>query len=330
MRSSTLNEGDPQSAQTRVPPHFLRRLREIVPASSFADTAISFTRPPAVGFRVNTLLAEVVPVLQDLRESGLHPAPVPWIEGGFVVPAREREHLLASRPHRDGAIYVQNLSSMMPVVVLDPQPGERALDLTAAPGSKTLQIAARMSLHDEIAAVEVVRGRFFKLRDNLARHGAGHVRTFLQNGERVWRYRPEYFDRVLVDAPCSTEGRFRSYDPETFRYWSERKIREMERKQRRLLFSAVNALRPGGRLVYSTCTFAPEENEAIISYALEKFGDVLLVEPIALALPNRTPALLEWQGVSYQAAVGEALRVLPTDAMEAFFVCAMTKTASTL
>lgn len=317
-------------ALAALPPGFLTRLREIVPAAAFPDVAMSFTRPQSVGFRVNTLLAEVDPVLQDLREAGLYPEAVPWLDTAYLVPASERERLLASAPYRDCGIYVQNLSSMVPVLALDPQPGERILDLTAAPGSKTLQIAARVGEAGEIAAVEIVRSRFFKLRDNLARQGAGFVRTFLQNGERVWRYRPEYFDRVLLDAPCSTEGRFRTHEPESFSYWSPRKIDEMVRKQRRLLFSAVNALRPGGRLVYSTCTFAPEENEGVVSHALERFGDALEVEPIALALPNRTDPLPGWSGVRFAPAASRALRVLPSHAMEGFFVCSLAKKRSTL
>ena len=105
----------------------------------------------------------------------------------------------------------------------------------------------------------VPRGRFFRLRDNLARHGAENVQTHLADGTRIWRRHPERFDRVLLDAPCSSEGRFRADAPKTYAYWSKKKIAESSRKQRRLCYSAIQCLKPGGVLVYSTCTFAPKK-----------------------------------------------------------------------
>ena len=171
---------------------------------------------------------------------------------------------------------------MVPPILLSPQSEECILDLGAAPGSKTLQLAELMGNQGSIWAVESVRGRFFRLRDNLARYGAENVQTHLADGTRLWRRHPERFDRVLLDAPCSSEGRFRADAPKTYAYWSEKKIAEASRKQRRLCYAAVQCLKPGGVLVYSTCTFAPEENEAIINRVLRQFAGALTVEDIAL------------------------------------------------
>ncbi|HEX7069602.1 MAG TPA: RsmB/NOP family class I SAM-dependent RNA methyltransferase [Rhodothermales bacterium] len=314
----------------RLPEDFLLRLRRIVPSYRLPDVLRSFTLPSAVGFRVNTLRSDRQLVLASLAAGGLEPHPVPWWDQAFWLPSADRDRLLASEAYRSGHIYVQNLSSMIPPLVLDPQPGERVLDLTAAPGSKTLQIAGLMNQEGEIAAVELVRARFFKLRDNLRRQGADRVRTFLQDGERVWRYRPEHFDRVLLDAPCSSEGRFQTADADSYRFWSPRKIAEMTRKQRRLVFSGINALRPGGRLVYSTCAFAPEENEGAIAHALETFGDAVEVEPIDLQVEARVPPLPEWDGRAFPAEVQQAMRILPDGIMEGFFVCSLRKHASTV
>ena len=312
-----------------LPEGFIGRLAAIVPAERFEQVMQSFTRRRAVGFRVNTLLATPEDALKSLRHQGLHPAAVAWKRDAFWLPAESREALLRSEAYERQQLYVQNLSSMVPPVVLSAQPGERVLDLTAAPGSKTLQIAGDMKREGELAAVEAVKARFFKMKDNLRRQGADTVRTYLQNGERVWRYRPEYFDRVLLDAPCSTEGRFSLSEPKTIVYWSPGKIREMARKQRRLIFSAVHTLRPGGRLVYSTCAFAPEENEAVIEHALEVFGDAIELEPIHLPIESVQPPLAAWNGHSFPGAVRHALRILPDDKMEGFFVCALKKTRST-
>ena len=308
-----------------LPEAFIERLGRIVPAERFAAVVASFAAPLPTSFRVNTLRATPAEVQAALAAEGLTLEPVPWSDEAFVVPPEERARLLASAEVAEGRVYVQNLSSMIPPRVLGAAPGERVLDLCAAPGSKTLQLAAQMRGQGELAAVEVVRGRFFKLRENLKAHGADFVRTFLQDGTRVWRYRPEHFDRVLLDAPCSTEGRFRTDDPATHAYWSPRKIREMARKQRRLLFSAVHSLRVGGVLVYSTCTFAPEENEAVLDKTLQTFGDALALEPVALDLGNAQPPLDAWNGRAFRHDLSAARRLLPEGAMEAFFIARIRK-----
>jgi 16S rRNA C967 or C1407 C5-methylase (RsmB/RsmF family) len=225
---------------------------------------------------------------------------------------------------------VQNLSSQLPPALLGPEPGERVLDLCAAPGSKTGQIAALMENEGEIAAVEKVRPRFFRLRDNLDQQGATAVRTFLRDGQGVWKHRPEHFDRVLVDAPCSTEGRFDTEDPDSTAFWHEGKAREMARKQGKLLWSGIQALRPGGTLVYATCTFAPEENEAVVDRALRTFGEAVEVVPLDLGLPNARPGREGWGKRTFDPQVRGTARVLPTAEWEAFYVAKLVKRASTL
>ncbi len=312
------------------PEPFLERLAAIVPPERYDAVLDAFLTPRAVGFRVNTLRAEPAVVAERLRAAGLTLHGVPWKADAFRVPAHEREALLASEPYARGWIYVQNLASMVPVEALAPEPGERVLDLAAAPGSKTLQIACRMRNTGEVATVEAVKSRFFRLRANLQAQGATCVRTFLRDGATVWRHRPEHFDRVLLDAPCSSEGRFHTSDPESYAYWSPRKIKEMTRKQRRLLFSAVQCLRPGGVLVYATCSLAPEENEAAVSRLLKTFGEALRVEPLGLPIDELQPPLEAWHGKRFDARLAPARRLLPSPLMEGFFVCKIRKLESTL
>lgn len=309
----------------KIPALFLERLRRIVPEDRFEAVLRTFSEPAAASFRVNTLRAGRDEVVAELRGEGLSLHEVDWMAEAFWVEPEERARLLETAAYREGRIYVQNLSSMVPPLVLDPRPGERVLDLTAAPGSKTLQIACQMEQEGEIAAVELVRSRFFKMRANLEAQGAHAVRTFMRNGETVWRHRPDYFDRVLLDAPCSTEGRFHESDPASYAFWGPKKIDEMARKQRRLLFSAVRSLQPGGVLVYSTCAFAPEENEAVLDAMLRKFDGELTVEPLGLELDNMIPPLPEWQGTSFSPALAPARRVLPTRTMEGFFVARLSR-----
>ncbi|MCH7638482.1 MAG: RsmB/NOP family class I SAM-dependent RNA methyltransferase [Bacteroidetes bacterium] len=316
-----------------LPELFVERLRSIVPPERFDGVLGSFSAPQAVGFRINRLKGSEDAALDELRSVGLSPEAVSPVPGAFAVPAEQRPQLLNSEPASRDAIYIQNVSSQLPPLILDPQPGERVLDLCAAPGSKTRQLACLMQDEGEIVAVEKVRKRFYKLKANVARQGSTIVRPVLGSGTAYWHREPEAFDRVMVDAPCSTEGRFRTDDPETTRYWSRRKIKEMQAKQRRLLFAGIQALKPGGTLVYSTCTFAPEENEAVLHKALRTFGDA--VELVDARLDDLVgdaaqPGLLGWNDRVFNPHVSKARRVLPDGTFEAFFVACFTKHESTM
>ncbi|MEZ4699916.1 MAG: RsmB/NOP family class I SAM-dependent RNA methyltransferase [Rhodothermales bacterium] len=312
-----------------LPSTFLERLRRILPEDRFEAALHGMTAPRATSFRVNPLRADAARVDQALDAAQIPFHRVDWLDGaGWIEPAW-REALMALPAYADRWIYVQNLSSMLPPIALAPRPGERVLDLAAAPGSKTLQIAGMMR-DGELAAVEAVKHRFMRLKRNLSEHGAEWVRTFLQDGTRVWKYRPEYFDRVLLDAPCSSEGRFHVDDPESFAYWSERKIAEMERKQRQLLFSAIQCLRPGGILVYSTCSLAPEENEAVVDRMLRRFGDALTTEALPFETPEMTEPLPAWGKRTFDPAVAAGRRVVPTERTEGFYLCVIRKRESTM
>jgi len=275
-------------------------------------------------------------VLDRLREAGVPFEAVPGVAGAHSVAPEHRAALLASGPAAEGLVYAQNASSQVPVHALGPLPGERVLDLCAAPGSKTGQIAAAMENAGEVVAVEKARDRFYRLRANVAAQGATNVRARFGSGTAIAHAEPEAFDRVLLDAPCSTEGRFRSDLPETTAYWSPRKVKEMRAKQGRLLYAAVQALRPGGVLVYSTCTFAPEENEGALTKALKTFGDrveVVPVDGLADGLdggPLVRPGLAEWDGRAFHPDVRHARRVLPDGRFEGFFVARLVKHETTV
>lgn len=279
-------------------------------------------------FRINTIQCEIEDGFASLASEKLaFRRSEEWPDAGWVLPD-ERAALLQSDSLRCGRVYVQGMASQMPVRHMDLRAGLKVLDMAAAPGSKTLQIAAHASANDEIVAVELVRKRKFKLQENLKRHGAGFVRVLHQDGMKVWRYRPEYFDRILLDAPCSSEGRFRLDDPETYRYWTPAKVREMVRKQRRLLYSAVHALKPGGILLYSTCAISPAENEAAVQHILEGFPDCMDVEPIVWDAPERTDTIEKWRKKDLDPRIQGACRLMPSERMEGFFVCRFVKTAS--
>jgi len=312
------------------PSLFLERLGRILPSDRLEECLETFRRPLPGSFRINGLTGDPEAVLQELYAEDFAVTPMSWPEGGYTVPGEQRSALTRCSACHQGRIYVQNPSSMVPPVLLDPQAEDWVLDLAAAPGGKTIHLASLMANAGRISAVESVRSRFHRMRANLERNGVTNVQTYLKDGTKVWRRCPEQFDRVLLDAPCSSEGRFHIQDSASHAYWSENKIREMNRKQRRLLYSAVRCLKPGGVLVYSTCTFAPEENEAVIDRALEQFGPTLEVEEIALPdVGNVSAGLRQWQKAEFDPRVERGIRILPDGVMEAFFVAVLRKCAST-
>jgi len=297
----------------------------IIPDSQWDDVLRTFEEPKPTTFRVNTLKAAPEAIRQALESQGFGLEPVGWCAEAFIVRQGQLRALQEADCYQRGELYVQSLSSLLPAIVLDPQPGERVLDLAAAPGSKTTQIACLMRDQGYLVANDHNRIRSYKLRANLERQGVANATLTLRRGETFGRSDPERFDRVLVDAPCGTEGRFFTGRASSYNYWKLRKIHEMVGTQRRLLGAGLAALRPGGVLVYSTCTFAPEENEGMVDWALATLGDAAALEPVSLPVANTMPGLAAWAGHAFHADIRNTVRVLPTLEMEGFFLARFRK-----
>lgn len=313
-----------------LPAEFLERLRRIVPSAQFDAITDTFTQNCPTTFRVNTLHANPEEVEEHLRSKGFNLLRLSWYPQGFILKGDRLRDLQQTTLYRDGAIYVQSLSSMIPVLILDPQPGEHILDLAAAPGSKTTQIAAHMQAKGTLIANDAHRVRSYRLKANLKSQGAAYVQVSVRPGETFGHTHRDTFDRVLLDAPCSTEGRFNLNNPASYRYWKPSKIHEMAHKQKRLLGAAIAAAKPGGIIVYATCTFAPEENEAVLQWALERFGDMVAVEAIRLPVPNTMPGLTRFGDKEWSESLQCAMRILPTAEMEAFFIARLRKSAASV
>lgn len=315
--------------QSHLPTKFLERLSEILTPEDYLSCLPGFSDEVSTSFRVNTLKTTVPVVLKELAGLSISVENVSWCSEAFIVAPVQREQLIASSLFKEGRIYIQNLSSMIAPTLLDPKPGEEVLDLAAAPGGKTSMIAAMMNNQGRVAAVESVKGRFFKLRRNLDLQGVELVECYLKDGRSVGRKCPERFDRVLLDAPCSSESRFHLSKPESYSYWSEKKIKEAQRKQKQLLYSAMQSVKPGGLVLYSTCSFAPEENEEVVNQLLKKFPDQISIEPIALNLENFRQGLTGWRKKKYHSDLIGTVRVLPTSSMKGFYLAMLRKNSST-
>src|SRR3989344_5159259 len=236
-------------------------------------------KPLRKSLRVNTLKSSLEEVKKWGEKQGWKLNPVPWCREGFFVERTDEKALGKDLLHQLGAIYLQEAASMLPVELLDPKPGEEILDLCAAPGSKTTQIAAKMQNTGVIVANDVQEKRLWTLHAALQRSGALNTILTSKNGEWFGGNMTERFDRVLCDAPCSAQGIARK-DPGALKLCTDKNITKLKSMQLKLLESAIHAAKVGGRIVYSTCTLTPEENEEVVMETVMKFGGTIEVVDI--------------------------------------------------
>ncbi|MFH1359477.1 MAG: RsmB/NOP family class I SAM-dependent RNA methyltransferase [Candidatus Omnitrophota bacterium] len=306
-----------------LPVLFLQRLKEILPQEYLPCALKSFESNP-LSVRVNTLKTKREDIVKFLEHEHIHVQKIPWYADAFLLKDITNQQYNQWDGVKDGRIYRQSLSSMIPSLILDPQPGEVILDMCAAPGSKTTQIASLMNNQGEIIATERVKNRFYKLKSVIQLLGAENVKCQLIDARKL-RPTNRPFDRILVDAPCASEGRFKTSEKKSFAYWSPRKIKEMAHKQKGLMLAASRLLKPEGTLVYSTCSFAPEENEAVVDWLLRKTEKTMRVEQINFPLIKSYPALHIWQDKVFDESISGTLRMLPDEYMEGFFVAKLRK-----
>lgn len=257
-----------------LPEAFEKRMKDML-GEEYDSYLDSYQQERQFGLRVNPLKITG----EELKElSGFHLRKIPWTQDGYFY---EEEDMPARRPYyAAGMYYLQEPSAMTPASRLHVEPGERVLDLCAAPGGKATALGAALRGKGILVANDVSNSRAKALLKNLELFGISNA--FVTNeipGNLADRFEG-FFDKVLVDAPCSGEGMFRK-DPAVIKTWDEERPEYFAKLQRDILKNAVRMLRPGGQLLYSTCTFAPVENEGSISWLLENFPemDVLEIEP---------------------------------------------------
>lgn len=289
---------------------FVRRYSTLTDFAVFKQYCLSFLRR---SIRVNTLKITVPEVVRRLSKNWKL-TPIPWCKEGFWIKGERRDegNLLE---HTLGYIYIQESASMIPPIVLDPQPNEYILDMCASPGSKTSQIAMYMQNTGALVANDYKGARLSPLGMNLQRMGITNAIITLYFGEQ---YPLITFDRILVDAPCSGTGTIRK-SLKTINIWNPHMITKLSMQQKRILRRAFLLLKPGGTLVYSTCSLEPEENEAVISDLLTHQSDAFTQE-INLPIKTSTP-IMQFAGETYHEGVSRSLRIWPQDNdTEGFFV----------
>lgn len=232
-----------------------------------------------------------------------------------------------SREHAAGQFYVQDLASQLAPLALNPMPNHRVLDLCAAPGSKTTQMAAMMENRGELIAVDISAERLEVLSLAARRLGVTIITAVVGDGTLIASRTRGSFDRVLVDAPCSSEG-ILSQKPHKLFEWSLWGTQKLIETQLKLIFAGFDALKCGGEMVYSTCTVAPEENEAIVHALLESRRDAMVMPlPAFSSAIKLRPALTVWSNTNYDASIAAARRIYPWDNdSNGFFFARIVKT----
>lgn len=276
-------------------------------------------------FRFNPLKGDVAVQRDFFLEQGFRFHPMDGRDDIFIID--EQPYPIGkSLSHFMGHIYVQDIASMIPPLVLDPQPGDWVLDMSAAPGSKTTQMGAMMANRGVILANDVVLKRLKALSKNVERMSMCNTLINRWFGEQYGNVYFEQFDRVLLDPACSGLGTLHK-NPEILDWWTPKHCERLAGSQKNQLISAVKALRPGGVLVYSTCTLTPEENEANVQFVLDEFP--MEIEPIAVAGLTSWPGLTEFGGRRFHPDMDRTIRLYPMDRVtEGFFVARLRKTAS--
>ena len=269
-------------------------------------------------FRINTLKSSNEEVENFLTANNIEFEKCDFYDSAYIVKKTEKE-MLDYDICKEGKIYLQSLSSMVPPLILDAKLGETVLDMTSAPGSKTTEIAALTNNEITIYANEIDKIRFERLKFNIEKQGANIAEVINDDGCNLGDKYKETFDRVLLDTPCSGEGRFLLNESSTYSKWSTKMVNELSALQVKLITSACKALKRGGTLVYSTCTLNKEENEKIVDYAIKNLN--MEVAPIDLKIKNK----LNGDTKGFDKQVKDTIKILPNKNFEGFYVAKLIK-----
>lgn len=304
---------------------FKQKISEIFP-DKYPLVLDAINNPPLRSFRI-VKVEKTKQIIDSLSAEGIVCAAIALIENAFcVIQDSSLGGITNSDVFKNKDIYIQELSSMLPVVVLDPQIGEKILDLCASPGSKTTYISNLTQNQANIIAVEKNSSRFFKLKRNIDDFNS-LAELIKIDGNLLHKVRPDLitsFDKVLVDVPCSNEGSIVLNLPSTIKYWNMSESRKISKLQRGLLNSGFKFLKKGGTLIYSTCTFSVEENEEVVDWFLKKNSDGKLLE-IRLELDCMLNGYTSFKNKVFSSNLSKTRRVLPNKMFTGFFLAKITK-----
>jgi len=313
-----LPEVMPIADKIEFKPAFIERYSKLTNWEQFKFYSLTFLRR---SIRINTATGDLKKTKEDIEAKGWILKPIPWCKEGFWIEHPQRRDVGNLFEHHVGKIYVQEAASMIPPLVLNPQPGDIVLDMCAAPGSKTTQMGAMMQNTGMIIANDYKGQRLQSLGINIQRSGLTNVLISLMHGKRFYKFE---FDKILVDAPCSGTGTIRK-SLKTITIWNPVMITKLAKQQKELAHRAFENLKPGGEMVYSTCSVEPEEDEGVVSYLLQTFPNAEIVK-VKLPGLKTSPSITEFNGEKYDPRVKHTLRIWPQDNdTEGFFIAKIKK-----
>lgn len=294
-------------------PHFLIKMLENQYEKEIINKIINgYTYRRVVTFRVNTIKSDSLEIKKVLSQSNIKYEKVDWYKDAFIIEDITEKDIMELEIYKEGKIYLQSLSSMLPSLILDPKEGEDILDMTAAPGGKTTQIAALTNNKANITACEMNKIRLERLKYNIDKQGASSVYVMQKDSRNIDDFFS--FDRILLDAPCSGSGTL-NIDNNIEKYFTENLIEKSVKTQESLLNKAIKILKPGHTMVYSTCSILDVENENIIKKALDQHKIEII--PIEFKNIDKLPLL--------PTKIGGAICIMPNELYEGFFVCKIKK-----
>ena len=289
-------------------PQFAKQLLVEQYGEEITDKIIEgYSKQRKVTLRVNTIKANKESINKNLQEAGIETQDVSWYQDGLIIKNVREEEIKKLDIYQNGEIYLQSLSSMLPPIILEPKQGEDILDMAAAPGGKTTQIAAITQNKAYITACEKNKIRADRLKYNLQKQGVGCVNVMLEDARKLSNFFS--FDKILLDAPCSGSGTMSIFENS----FSKELINRSSKTQEELLRKALKILKPGGEMIYSTCSIFSQENEDILKEVVLKFG----AEIVPIETPNNIPVL--------PTSIGGVMCVCPTELYEGFFVARIKK-----
>ncbi len=296
-----------------LPEFFVKSIEAQYGAETAARIRDGMQGPRRTSLRANRLKTTPEAVAALLSAQGIAFERLPWSEDAFLLPEAAERDIWQLPAYEQGEIYLQNLSSMLPPIALAPRPGADILDMAAAPGGKTAQMAAMTGNRANITACEMNKIRAEKLQYNLKKQGTARVNVMIQDARKLEDF--FRFDQILLDAPCSGSGTLLLSDPRGIRAFSEKLVRNSAAVQLQLLRKALGLLKAGGSMVYSTCSILEIENESVVRSALK--GKKAHVEAIDFPGMERLPLL--------PSSLPGALCLCPTEAHEGFFMARIRK-----
>lgn len=299
--------------EDRLPDFLLEKLNNQY-GKELTDKIIQgYCKKRFTSIRVNTIKSSKEEVEKELKQNGIEYEEMSFYKDALIIKNVNESDIEKLSLYQDGKIYMQSLSSMLPPIILDPKENEDILDMTAAPGGKTTQIASITNNNAHITACEMNNIRFERLKFNVEKQEATSVYLMKQDSRRIDDYFS--FDRILLDAPCSGSGTLNIEDENMQKYFTQGLIEKSKKAQLELLKKAIKILKPGHEMVYSTCSILVEENEEIVKKAIQ--GTNVKVVPIEFEGKDKLPLL--------PTNLDGTICVMPTEFFEGFFVAKLRK-----